>query len=319
MSTKYLETNFQLLLPDAKAWYVSHLRMQIKRLEIAGVETAYRMIDDGAETTIVCAGGLGGTHLIWSDLVRALRERYRLIIWDYPGLDPEDSVPDDLPVDVPSLARYLSGLLAAEGVTEAHFAGWSLGVQVTLEYARSHADQLKSLIAVCGVAGEPFAGFAQGSRIRSAAAFKRSLPDALGWLTKRLEKIDNLRGVLRNIEKPTRWAKRFGFVDPVVDEVFFDAVIRDFLTLDPEFYARYALAAAQHDASDLLGGLGFPVLAVAGERDRFIKPDRVEQMAADIPRAEYFEVRGATHFLPLEYGHLLSLKVDEFLAGVDAK
>jgi pimeloyl-ACP methyl ester carboxylesterase len=119
--------------------------------------------------------------------------------------------------------------------------------------------------------------------------------------------------MLRRIEHPTRWVKRLGFVDSTVDDLVFDAVIRDFLALDTDTYRRYVQASADHDASDLLPDLPFPILAVAGERDRFLTASRVEEMAACASDAEYYEVRGATHFLPLEYYDLLALKIDDFV------
>ena len=67
-------------------------------------------------------------------------------------------------------------------------------------------------------------------------------------------------------------------------------------------------AAAAHDASDLLPALAVPALIVAGERDRLVPASMVEEMATDIAGSEYLEVRGATHFLPLEYFGLLALE-----------
>jgi pimeloyl-ACP methyl ester carboxylesterase len=290
--------------------------MRVEHCQAAGIDMTYRVVDDvKGGPTLVFLGGLGGTHLIWSGLVRLLRDRYRILIWDYPGLLAGEALSPDAQIDVPSLAGYLEEVLKKDGTDSVCRVGWSLGVQVGIEFAGVRSGGVAALVAVCGIAGKPFMEDAEDDPILSVISRGKSLPQALGWLSKRLERIDAMRDALYEIEKPTKWAKRLGLVDPRTDELVFDAVIRDFLKLDVAVYNRYAVASADHDASHVLGGLAFPVLAVAGERDRFIKPARIKKMADRIPRSEYFEIRGATHYLPLEYGDVLSLKIDEFLKG----
>jgi pimeloyl-ACP methyl ester carboxylesterase len=288
--------------------------MKIKTCHYQEIELTYRVIDDTkTEKTLVCLGGLGGTFLIWSSFVRNIRDRYRVIIWDYPGLSAGTKLPDDVSVKVPALTKYLEAVLDTEGVDQTCLVGWSLGSQVAMEYARFSTSRVQALVSVCGLAGQPFVDDSEDELLRTSLDVISALPQAFGWISKRLKRIDSFRARLRDIEHPTRWAKTLGLVDPIIDEIAFDAVIRDFLALDIETYNRYAFASGEHDASDILGKLDFPVLVVAGEQDRFVSEERMKKMAAAIPGAEYFEVNGATHYLPLEYGPLLALKIDDFL------
>jgi pimeloyl-ACP methyl ester carboxylesterase len=268
--------------------------------------------DPGAgPRTLVLAGGLGGSWLIWTGLIRALRSDYRIVIWEYPGLaggaDPL------LPVDVPTLAAHQAAVLDAAGIERAVLVGWSLGTQVAAEFFHRFPGRAEALVSICGLDGHPFSDDVEDEPIAAALGLRAGMPDAVGWLTERIDRIEHLRAMLRRIERPTRWAKRLGLVDPLADDLLFDAVIRDFIDLDPVVYRRYVEAAAAHDASALRPATTLPVLAAAGERDRLVRPSRVEEMARALPDAEYLEVRGATHFLPLEYPDLLALRVDEFL------
>lgn len=299
---------------------ISNNQMRAKTFDNNGIEISYYKIDDNKHgpsknpVTVVCCGGLGGTHLIWSSLVRALRVKYPILIWNYPGLVPGDSLDKAVDIGVPALATYLDGLVRSENLQRIFLVGWSLGVQVAVEYTALGTDLVAGLAAVCGVAGDPFATQTYSDPLRSILKAKRaSWPAALGWLSERLERIDRLRALLSGIESPSRWAKRFGLVDPLIDDLVFDALVRDFVSVDGAIYNRYARAAAEHDASALLGQLPFPLLVVSGERDKFALPDRLKEMAETVPSGEYFEVRGATHYLPLEYGPLLALKIDDFI------
>jgi pimeloyl-ACP methyl ester carboxylesterase len=288
--------------------------MKIKTCQYQEIDLTYRVIDDAkTEKTLVCLGGLGGTFLIWSSFVRNIRDRYRIIIWDYPGLSAGTKLPDDVSVEVSALTTYLEAVLDAEGVDQACLIGWSLGSQVAMEYARLSVNRIQVLVSVCGLAGQPFVDDSEDELLRTSLDVISALPQAIGWISKRLKRIDSFRARLRDIEHPTRWAKTLGLVDPIIDEIAFDAVIRDFLALDIETYNRYAFASGEHDATDILEKLDFPVLVIAGEQDRFVSEERMKKMAAAIPGAEYFEVNGATHYLPLEYGPLLALKIDDFI------
>lgn len=279
-----------------------------------GVEITYRLIGDGGgRPTLVFAGGLGGTHLVWTALTRALRDRYRIAIWDYPGLSAGRSLPADRPCDIPTLAAYQQAVLDAVGAERACLVGWSLGTQVAVEFTRERADRCAALIAVCGTAAPPFADDQQEEPIAAALGIRSAVPGAVEWLSQRADRIEALRGMLRRLDHPTRWAKRLGLIDPLADELVFDAVIRDFIDLDPRTYRRYLEAAAVHDATALLADLDLPVLAVAGERDRLVRAAMVEELASAVAGAEFLEIRGATHFLPLEYADRLALELDDFL------
>jgi pimeloyl-ACP methyl ester carboxylesterase len=279
-----------------------------------GIEITYRLVGDRADApTIVFTGGLGGTHLVWTALTRALRDRFRVLIWDYPGLASGRRLAADIPCDIPALAGYQEAVLDAVGAEQAVLLGWSLGTQVAVEFTRGRAQRCVALIAVCGTAAPPFVDDEEQEPIAAALGLRAAVPGAVSWISERADRIDTLRSMLKRLDHPTRWAKRLGFIDPLADELVFDAVIRDFIDLDPETYRRYMEAAAAHDASDLLPALHVPALIVAGERDRLVPAAMVEEMATDIAGSEYLEVRGATHFLPLEYSGLLSLEVDDFL------
>ena len=251
--------------------------------------------------------------MVWVPLVKALRKRNRIMLWDYPGLLAGEQISKDFSVSVPSLANYQIELLDAVSIDQACLVGWSLGPQVAIEIARNNQHRISAIVALCGTASSSFSDMHSEDPIGAVLGLSSSIPTAVHWLSERIDRIDRLRSFLKNLDHPTRWAKRFGFVDPIVDDILFDAVIKDFIALDPITYSRYLHAAAKHDASSILPKLKIPTLVVAGERDNLISPSKMRTMANNLKGAEFFEVRGGTHFLPLEYPALLALKIDDFL------
>ncbi len=285
-----------------------------------GVDITFRVVDDGASgVPLVFSGGLGGTYLIWSKLVKALRKQHKIVIWDYPGLSSKQVIDDDVPLDIKTLADYQAQVLDTCGIERACLIGWSLGPQVALEHIAAYPDRICALIAICGVDGRPFDKATSKGLGVDPVGLRSNYPAAVGWVSERLGKIEKFRKMLRNVERPTRWAKRIGLVDPDVDDLVFDAVIRDFLAMDPHVYGRYIWHASEHDASSILENSDVPLLAVSGERDRIVPARMVKLFASRAKRGEYFQVKGGTHFIPLEYSQILALKIENFLEQVSLR
>ncbi|MCU0662025.1 MAG: alpha/beta hydrolase [Myxococcota bacterium] len=272
------------------------------------IKLDYKVTGLGAnKPSMLLLNGLGATHLVWAPLVRILRETYHLVLWDYPGLGWAKATPI-AEVSVATLAEQAAAILDDLSLETVHIVGWSLGVQVGFELGRSQGQRLTSVVGLCGLAGKPFEGL--GSRpILSSTV----VPEAVAWISERSDSMERLRTILSKVEGPSRWAKRLGLIDPAVDDLLFDAVIREFVNMDPVVYNSYLQASAAHNAQDVASSAPFPVLLMGGERDRFTSAARLARLAQTIPTAELFMVRGATHFLVLEYTDLVALKIRDFI------
>ncbi|HUT76760.1 MAG TPA: hypothetical protein VM285_03685, partial [Polyangia bacterium] len=90
-----------------------------------GAEVTYRVVaDPGAgPRTLVLAGGLGGSWLVWTGLIRALRGRFAIVVWDYPGLAAGGPADPDLQIDIPILATHQASVLDAAGAERVVLVG----------------------------------------------------------------------------------------------------------------------------------------------------------------------------------------------------
>lgn len=290
----------------------TQVAMRVEQIEHKRTTVRYRVTDEVDGPALVFSGGLGGSHLIWSALTRQLRDRYRIIIWDYPGLAGPLGA---FTIDIPGLSGLLGAILKKERVQKAHLVGWSMGVQVVLETALQDMRTAASIITMCGVSGRSF----RTDDPDSTLSLGFGLPEQLvrhtaGFVADTLQNRKRLRVMLQRFEHPTRLAKRLGVVDPLIDELVFDAIVRDYLTLDQVVTARYMRASASYDVPhEDLAALTVPVLVMAGRDDVFLPASAAASMARTLGNAEYFEVRGGSHYMPLEYGDLIALKIDDFI------
>jgi 3-oxoadipate enol-lactonase len=85
------------------------------------------------------------------------------------------------------------------------------------------------------------------------------------------------------------------------------------LRTDISKWARAWRALADHDTLDSLSGIAAPALCVAGELDPSTPPSLLKTIADRLPHAQYVDILGAPHLLPLTYGPALAVHLMEFL------
>ena len=280
----------------------------VKTKEIESYDgTRIHYQDIGSGPVIVFANGLGGTYEAWNYLVKHLRDRYRIISWDYRGLY-NSGRPALSRLSVPDHVEDLHRILKTEKINKALLAGWSMGTQVIFEYALRHPDQVLGLIPICGSAGAPFetALHTRLSRYTMPMLFhaQRVLSGTFSALIRKL------------VEVPG------GFEAITATGLFWrggEEVIRDmvgsFAQLDFEVYANIMLQIGVHDARESLADITAPTLIIAATRD-FFTPVKVSEMMRDtLPDATLYILKGGTHYAPLEFPDKINELVDEFIAA----
>jgi 3-oxoadipate enol-lactonase len=158
----------------------------------------------------------------------------------------------------------------------ADIVGCSLGSMVAQHVAVGRPDLVRSLVLACGSAR----AHAEASRQRATAArtggMEAVLPSTLErWLTPAALATDGHPGVsyVRN------------------------RLLRD----DPEVFAQYWEAMAQHDMLDALSQIRVPTTVIAADGDRAVSVPDMAEIARRIPGAQ-LEVLPGPHILPLENG-----------------
>lgn len=261
----------------------------------------------GAGPPIVLAGGLGGPIDSWRHQIEYLRDRHRIVSWDYRGLYGSVS-PGAAPqaVDVPTHVSDLETVLETAGIERAAFIGWSMGVQVLLDLYERRPELISHLVLINGTFGKPFETVA----VPLAARVVPLLVDQVQRFHH-----SGSRFLRRATQWPETvlWLKRLGIIGSTVDEDLFREIATDFGSLDLDTYMRVLRALGEHDASHVLPTIQVPTLVITGDRDAFTPRQLAQQMARRIPGGEILVVRGATHYTALEYPELVNLRIEKFL------
>jgi pimeloyl-ACP methyl ester carboxylesterase len=275
-----------------------------------GTRIAYRVGGFG-DRWLVIANGYGGTFCAWDDLVERLRDRYRLLVWDYRGLHGSGVPANRNLLRIEHHCRDLDVIREAEGIERAAMAGWSVGVQVALEQYRRSPDSIEALILINGAHGRPL---------------HRSTENPLrrGALSTTVRTLRTLAPVLAPaLLPPLRVLAAQPWSGAVLQKVgmfngntpSLTASARAILTIDYRVYTHMILLANEHDTEDVLGGIDVPTAVIAGDRDA-ITPTNVARSTADqIPGCAYREVAGATHYGLMEFPDLYAGYIHELLGS----
>lgn len=272
-----------------------------------GTDLAVQTAGEGGPL-IVLANGLGGSMVAWRALVVGLAPRYRIVSWDYRGLYGSGPPPRADAIRIEDHCRDLEVLLDHLDGGPATLIGWSMGVQVALEFALSHPDRTAGLVLVCGAPGDPFAGVLHTTLSRrwvpAACRVVEAAPGSFGTVVRALAAFGPTPDLLR----------RAKVVAPSCDLAVFRELAADFAGLDWSLYFRTMRAMGDHSAWDRLGDVRAPALVVGGTRDLFTPAEVATRTAAAIPHARAVVLEGASHYAPLEFPERLTREIERFLS-----
>jgi len=274
-----------------------------------GTRIGYRVHGSG-EPAVVLSNGIGCNEVFLRHLSAALAQRFRVIEWHYRG-HLDSAVPAKLShLDFPYLLDDLELVLAATGVAQAVFVGFSMGVQINFEFYRRHPDRVLGLVPICGTYEYCLKSFF------GVPVFQYLFPLALLAVRRQHALMQRIwRRVLGN---PLAYlGGRLLIFD---GRRFTRSDFRDYqphiLALDLRCFLEMAAFLAQHSARDLLPRIAVPTLIIAGTKDNFTPLRVSREMAELIPHAQLVEIKGGSHATPAEYPEQVNPAVLEFAEGL---
>lgn len=289
-------------------------KAQTKRIQgYRDTQISYQVIgEEGPAIMLAC--GLGGRLYIWEPILERFYHSRRLITWDYRGLFESDAPRRIRRLGVYNHAEDALRILDAEGISRAVFAGWSMGVQVSLEFTSLYPDRVDRLVLLNGTHGHALStGFQPLLRIP--------------WLQKILhEVIDSVQ--------PKKGFQRFlaslctsrlncellggGYArlrrQPRI-KALYRQYMEDIFATDFGNYLRLFQELDAHSVYHLLRSIHHPTLIISGQFDYLTPAYQSREMERKMPNAEHVCFRGGTHFVLVEYPEKVVSRIEKFLAS----
>lgn len=293
-------------------------------LRRSDVRSGFARTDDGQELywrtvgsgpTVALCNGIGVSTFFWKYVVEGLRDRYRVVLWDYRG-HGRSTVPrgEGIALGMERNAADLWTVLDAAGVQPgpAVLVGHSMGCQVILEAHRQAPERVRALVPMFGTFARPLDTFFDSPHAR--AVFDRIQPVA-----SRADRRAR-RWLLPLYASPvafdfSRW---LGLVHPEhADAVDIHRYTDHLVRMDPDVFLGMLSEMAEHDLGAHLPHVGVPTLVFGAGRDVFTPAHRARAMADAIPGARYVHLEDASHAALVEHPLTVQTALDAFLAEVE--
>ncbi|MFJ6611135.1 alpha/beta fold hydrolase [Streptomyces sp. NPDC091289] len=250
-----------------------------------GVDIAYQVRGEGAAPPLVLLAGQANNHHWWDGVRDDFHAARSTITLDHRGTG-RSGKPDE-PYSTELFARDVIAVLDDLGVDRADVYGTSMGGRVAQQLAARHPDRVRALVLGCTSPGGPHA-------VERTAEVRRSL-------------IQTRPGAARQALLDLMYTPAWQAANP-----------GPYRTLgDPGMPAyaqrRHLVAGNQHDAWELLPGIGAPTLVVHGTDDLLNPTTNAPLLADRIPGARLHLIPGARHAYFEEFRAVASPLVLDFL------
>ncbi|MBF0107114.1 MAG: alpha/beta hydrolase [Deltaproteobacteria bacterium] len=275
-----------------------------------GTKIGYQVIGTGKTPFILC-NGLGGSSVGWSPIYNKLGRKFKFITWDYRGLFTSDKPKDMNRLSVEDHCRDLQWLLKKEKISKAIFGGWSMGVQVCLDYYRKNAKQYRGIFLINGTYGYVLETALNSKLTRHIVpAVNQLLIKALPRIQPTLQPLAsyviNSRDFINIVEK-------LGMIHKNLDSEIFKEVAHAMMQTDLSTYVKLLDRLSEHSAADVLEKIKVPTLIVSATRDVMTPSWVAEDMAKKIPGAELLIVNNGSHYSLLEFPEIIVTRLEQFL------
>jgi pimeloyl-ACP methyl ester carboxylesterase len=278
----------------------------------------------GAELFIQTSGASGGPPIIlthgwgmdasfWKHAKHDLGDRFRLTLWDLPGLG-RSCLPHDGRVDLSDYATDLAFLVEQVQGGRPVLVGHSLGgmtIQTLLRDRPEIMERLAGVVLLNTTYTNPLktmalSGLAQATQPISELSMRLAI-----WLAP-LVRLAKWQGYLSG---SAHLAMRLGF-GPHVTHSELEHVTRLATLAPPDVEAKGNLAMFHWDATGALDRAGLPTLVIAGDRDIVTRPEASRVIAGQVPRARLEIVEEANHMGPLERAEIYNRLIGDFVLAV---
>jgi pimeloyl-ACP methyl ester carboxylesterase len=273
-----------------------------------GTRIFYVVAGTGSLDFVLCPG-LGGPVLSYKYLIEHFGHAFRFISWEPRGLF-RSSAPaaGAAALGIPDHVADLEAIVEQERLERFVIGGWSMGVQISLEYYRRQPERCSSLVLISGTAG---------SVLRTVGGLQRTdrLLVPLARLVSAAGPGVNL-AARALLDKPLTVSLLRAAKVVADNPRFFQEVVGEFKNLDFGRYMQMLIRLNEHSAEDCLESVRVPALVAVGSNDLMVPPRLGEEMVRRMPQAELLLIPGGTHYALMEYPHVLNSGVSAFLRRV---
>lgn len=263
---------------------------------------------------IILSHGWGPNSTVWYYVKRQLSDRFRVIVWDLPGLG-KSSKPKNNDYSLEKYARDLEAVVNLVG-KPVILLGHSMGGMLTLTFCRLFPEQLGRQVAGLILVDTTFINpvktsiFSKFLRIVQKPLLEPLLYltimlSPLVWLMTWLSYLNGLLYISVELSGFTGTETR-GQLD-------FSAILSALAS--PAVLARGTLAMFKYNETATLSTIEIPVLLIVGASDIATRPAASIRMKAELPQSDLVILKRGGHMCLMEQNQRFAEAVRKFSAS----
>ena len=281
---------------------------------------------DGSVLRVECSGpvdappiifthGWGANSTEWFYQKQHLADRFRLIVWDEPGLGLSKK-PDNNDYRLDNLASDLEAVLAFAGNRPAVLVGHSIGGMITLTFCKLFPEALGTRVAGLVLAHTSYTNPVRTTQMAWLyTAIEKPVLIPLMYLTIGLWPLAWVMSWMSYFNGSMARSTHKGSFSGNETRGQLDFVT-DFAPLGrPDVLARGMLGMIGYDATHVLKKIKVPTLVFVGDKDTTTKPEAGEYIASNVPKGKLVTLTPARHMGLLEHHDRFDRHVAEFVAA----
>ncbi|MGE5324314.1 MAG: alpha/beta fold hydrolase [Actinomycetota bacterium] len=290
-----------------------------KQIQLPDGTTLNYCTAGSGERTIVLLNAFGQSFEYWRRFVSETTRKFRVIFWTPRG-NKFESIGLQQSSSQATHADDLHEILEHESVKSCSLMGWCTGPKLALEYYSRHPERVSSMIFLSG----SFKGLPQHKRLETT--FEQSLELLLARVERQPELAEMLLVVLKGVvlarsQEPLAGLGAGSSSDLSLQQALSavnvsvqELVLQPFQTGPAVVaYARQMRDFWNHKFYSLLNRVEIPVLFVGGDCDQIASQSICKEIAAEIPSAQYLEIKGGSHYIHHENWDALAQIVEKFV------
>jgi pimeloyl-ACP methyl ester carboxylesterase len=245
--------------------------------------------------TIVLTHGWGLNSTAWWYAKHALAARYRLVVWDLPGLG-RSKPPKDGKYTIDRFAEALGAVVRASGPGPVLLVGHSIGGMTTQTFFRACPEDLRRQVAGVVLVDTSHEDPLQTMWLSPLwRALRWPVIEPMMWLTILLAPLAWLSSWQGYLSGSNQVVMRLTGFGRFATRGQVDFTARLACKGSPGIQAKGNLAMFRWHATDVLPTIFPPLLVLAGTKDIVTLPRASRLIAERAPRARLIEVEGCGH------------------------
>lgn len=253
--------------------------------------------------------GLGTPLLSWKYLFEEFQDYYTFLTWDIRGTYNSETPADLENMRVENHIDDLEAIVKQEDFTLFILGGWSMGVQIALEYYHRHPEKVRALILLNGAYEKVL-----------STAFHIPAADAIFTTILNAGRAASpiINPVVTSLLSWNRAVEMLRYMNIVSENFeFFTQLVRQFSKMDWNVYFKLMLTTNEHSAAEYLKEVKVPTLITAGSMDAMTPVTTAMEMHRSICNSELFLVPNGTHYTICEYPEIINLRLEKFFRKID--